>query len=102
MANQDEEFLEEYLEGGLSKRVVESLKRLKEDGYELSAEEETNRGVKVGKGEKMIDQVVIQGLQMDRGVNQKKEDYRVWEDEEDMGLVVCTPLHLTEPDNFIT
>lgn len=34
-------------------------------------------------------------------MNQKREEYKIWEDNDEMGLVVCTDLSVTNPENFI-
>ncbi len=59
MATQDTEFLENYLEEGLASKLTKSLDTLAEKGYRLEAKEETNRGVHVGRLERIIDHVVI-------------------------------------------
>ncbi len=45
--------------------------------------------------------VLVKGLDVDREVNKSEESYHKYIDIEDMGLVVYTPLEVTDPNNFI-
>ena len=31
----------------------------------------------------------------------ERSNYKIWKDEEDVGLVVCTALGVSDPENFI-
>lgn len=59
MAAGDSEFIDNYLEAALATKLTDSLDTLRRKGYKLDAREETNRGVHVGRLEKIIDHVVI-------------------------------------------
>lgn len=38
--------------------------------------------------------LLVKGLDMDRSKNLKEEEYHVWKDIDDMGLVIYTPKYL--------
>jgi hypothetical protein len=99
LAAQDTEFINEYLEESLANKTIKQLTNLKQKGYSLETKEETNRGIQIGRSEKIIDQVLIQGLSVDRSINKPRKDYRIWEDDSDMGLVCCTPLDVTSTEH---
>ncbi len=44
---------------------------------------------------------VIKGLHSIREKNNAESAYHKWVDIEDMGVVIYTPLEITNPDNFI-
>ena len=44
---------------------------------------------------------LVRGLSVDRENNSKEDDYHVYVDIEDMGLVVYTPKYLQNADNFV-
>lgn len=45
--------------------------------------------------------VMVRGLSVDRKDNLNQDDYHMWKDIDDMGLVVYTPKYLTDPLEFI-
>ena len=49
----------------------------------------------------MGDMVMIRGLDVDRSKNLSQNDYHMWKDIDDMGLVVYTPNYLSDPLEFI-
>lgn len=44
---------------------------------------------------------MIRGLSVDRSKNLSQNEYHMWKDIDDMGLVVYTPRYLTDPLEFI-
>eukprot|EP01017_Pseudomicrothorax_dubius_P011145 TRINITY_DN14112_c0_g5_i1.p1 TRINITY_DN14112_c0_g5~~TRINITY_DN14112_c0_g5_i1.p1 ORF type:complete len:322 (+),score=60.02 TRINITY_DN14112_c0_g5_i1:110-1075(+) len=101
--NVDEEFLREYLEPGFAQRFVESLDRVKKQNYQLQAYKDVSgvRGEPIPDHLTIIDMHMLRGLTADRAKNGSPKDYHVWEDIEDMGLTVFTPLGISDPSNFI-
>jgi hypothetical protein len=45
--------------------------------------------------------VLVKGLSIVREENREESAYHKWVDIEDMGIVIYTPLELTNPENFI-
>ena len=45
--------------------------------------------------------VMVKGLSVNREENASEKEYHKWIDIEDMGLVIYTPLDITNPENFI-
>ena len=48
-----------------------------------------------------LDTVLVRGLDTDRSLNGSRKDYHLYKDIDDMGLVIFTPLLLTDAQNFI-
>ncbi|KAL4504165.1 hypothetical protein ABPG72_021003 [Tetrahymena utriculariae] len=99
----DEEFLNEYLEAGFAKKLIERIKELKNQGYKLELYQDNNgiRGEPITQETYLGDMVMVRGLSIDRSKNLSQNDYHMWKDIEDMGLVVYTPRYLSNPDEFI-
>jgi len=49
----------------------------------------------------IIDMVVVRGLSVNRAENKNSDRYHRYIDIENMGLVIYTPLEITNPDNYI-
>ena len=93
----DEEFLTEYLEEGLSKKLISRLKEMKAKGYTFKLVEEIvgREGQGVPTKVEILDSIFIRGLSMDRTKNKTEEHYHVYDDS--AGLVLSTdpgPHHL--------
>ena len=44
MANEDKEFIEEYVESGLSEKLLQKLRELREKGYKIEIRRDENIG----------------------------------------------------------
>ena len=49
----------------------------------------------------IVDMIMVKGLNMDRDMNKDENDYHKYIDIDDMGMVIYTPLEITDPNNFI-
>ena len=103
MVDCDEEFLEEYAEHNLCKRVQQSVNNQKEKGYTLKVVEDVigNYGEQVPSTKKIIDAVMVRGLYVDREKNGSEDNYHIFIDREEMGVVVYTNKKISDPENFI-
>ncbi len=45
--------------------------------------------------------IIVKGLSIDRDANKGEEGYHKYVDIDDMGVVIYTPLEVTDPNNFI-
>jgi len=82
MADNDEEFLREYLEKNFSDKLVARLKEMRGKGYSFKVVEEIvgNAGQPVPNKIDVVDSVFIRGLFMDRSKNGTEEDYHIYND----------------------
>jgi len=103
IVDEDYEFLKEYLETSFFLKLKDTMAILKEKEYTLKMVEDVigNFGEPVQSSAKIFDAVVIRGLRIDRKQNGSQEDYHVFKDIEDMGVVVYTPKKVQDPENFI-
>lgn len=60
-----------------------------------------NHGEPVQASKHIFDAVIVRGLKIDRSANGSEHDYHVFKDSEDMGVVVYTPLRVTDSENFV-
>ena len=44
---------------------------------------------------------MVRGLDVDRSKNHSRKEYHEFKDIDDMGIIVYTPLHLSNPESFI-
>lgn len=91
MADQDEEFLGEYLEKSFATKLGQRIKTLKEKGYRLSVVEDVigRNGQPIPKKVEVLDSVFIKGLFMDRSKNMSEDQYHIFNDSDN--LVVLVP-----------
>lgn len=104
IANNDEEFMREYLESNLVDKILETNRQLAQKGLFL----EVHRDVEGSENEfipgfcDFMDAEMIQGLHLDRNKNGTPENYHIWWDKEpNIGISVYTHHKYSNPDNFI-
>ena len=87
MVDNDEEFLDEYLEQSFAEKLKLRLKEMREKGYKFKLVEEVvgREGQVIPNKVEILDGIFIRGLSMDRKVNETEENYHVYDDSE--GLV---------------
>jgi len=103
IAARDEEFLSEYLEKNFSERLLASLTNLSKQGYMIKAVQDVGgiRGEPIVQKTDIADIVLVKGLNVDRDTNKDESAYHKFIDIEDMGMVIYTPLEVTDPNNFV-
>ena len=103
IVDNDQEFLEEYLEPSFLKKLNQNLNYLKTKGYQLKVVEDVvgNFGEPVKSDHKILDGVFIQGLSTDRSLNDSEGEYHIFKDIQEMGIVTYTSKKLSDPQNFI-
>lgn len=86
MAENDEEFLSEYLEKSFSDRLVQRLKTLKEKGYRFNVVEDVigRNGQPIPRKVEILDSVFIKGLFMDRTKNMSEDQYHIFNDADNL------------------
>jgi len=60
-----------------------------------------NFGEPIAKMCNILDMVMVRGVSVNRQENYPEDQYHKYIDNEDMGLVVYTPLDITDPKKFI-
>jgi hypothetical protein len=98
----DYDFLNEYLEDTFHKKLVDKLDEYKARKYQFELVEDlkANNGYRLLPQMHLYDSIIIKGLTLKRGVNNK--DYSVCNDIEEMGFVSYIPLYISDPKNFMT
>jgi len=78
------------------------LNQLKANNMSLVVEEDmfANKGKPMQVEANMYDHVVIKGLSPIRRDNGSEEDYFIFNDIENMGLISYVPKYVTDPSNF--
>ena len=100
--DRDFEFLEQYCEEMLYTKLRNRLNQLKANDMSLVVEEDmfANKGKPMQVEANMYDHVVIKGLSPVRRENGSEEDYFIFNDIENMGLISYVPKYVTDPSNF--
>ena len=78
------------------------LNQIKANGMTLTFEEDmfADRGKPLQVEANMYDHVVIKGLSPVRKENGSEDDYYIFNDIENMGLISYIPKYITNPENF--
>lgn len=100
--DRDYEFLEEYCEEMFYTKLRNRLNQLKANGIEFIVEEDmfADRGKPMTVEANLYDHVVIKGLSPIRRNNGSEDDYFIFNDIENMGLISYVPKYLSDPANF--
>lgn len=100
--DRDYEFLEEYCEEMFYTKLRNRLNQLKANGIEFIVEEDVfaDRGKPMSIEANLYDHVVIKGLSTVRRNNGSEDDYFIYNDIENMGLISYVPKYLSDPVNF--
>jgi len=101
--DRDFEFLEQYCEEVFYEKLRNRLNTLKTNNMKLIVEEDVfaDRGKPLQVEANMYDHVVIKGLSPVRKENGSEEDYFIYNDIENMGLISYVPKYVTDPANFV-
>ena len=99
----DEEFLSEYLEKNLKEKILKSVKEIEKNNFKLKVEEDIkgNYGEPIPTSIDIIDSVFVKGLNLEREKNNKVNNYHIWNDIKEMGIIIYSDKKLQNPDNFI-
>jgi hypothetical protein len=99
----DYEFIEEYCEAQLAKRLKYWLEDLKEKKQylELLEDIKANKGKRIYPELQLYDSIVIKGIKAERELNMPENNYSVYNDIDHMGFISYIPLYLSDPKNFI-
>jgi len=78
------------------------LNQLNAEGLSLKVEEDlfADRGKPLQIEANMYDHVIVKGLSPVRKENGSEEDYFIYNDIENMGLISYVPKYITDPNNF--
>ena len=101
-ADRDFDFLEQYCEEMFFQKLKNRLNQLNTSGLILSVEEDmfADRGKPLQVEANMYDHVLIKGLSPVRKENGAEDDYSIFNDIENMGLISYIPKYLSTPENF--
>lgn len=100
--DRDFDFLEQYCEEMFYTKLRNRLNQLKASNIQFIVEEDmfADRGKPLKVEANMYDHVVIKGLSPVRRENGSEEDYFIYNDIENMGLISYIPKYLTDSENF--
>lgn len=100
--DKDFDFLEQYCEEMFFEKLRNRLNQLSAQGLTLKVEEDmfADRGKPMQVEANMYDHVVIKGLSPVRKENGVDEDYYIYNDIENMGLISYIPKYISDPKNF--